>query len=204
MQGSMESGLTRERDLYPRVPESSYPRVVMSPITRLACCCPLVLAFACGGNCPEAKTPDDEPPPTTSAMSEEPLDDETSESQAEESEDETTEDEAADEAPPKAAEPDFPPNASVDEAIAAVPQGSERLNLDNETLAKPLQNPDLYEPCNPGSQHFTLKIAVWNGRAVGVDVKTKNQKLAECLAGRIREIEWDDKVPSLNTIEYGF
>jgi hypothetical protein len=139
-------------------------------------------------------------------MAEEPLDDEPSESDAadEADDDEAGDEDTTEEAPPPVAEPDFPENASVEEAIAAVPQGSERLNLDNEALAKPLQNPDVYEPCNPGSQHFTLKIAVWNGRAVGVDVKTKNQKLAECLAGRIRDLEWDDKVPSLNTIEYGF
>ena len=45
---------------------------------------------------------------------------------------------------------------------------------------------------------------MWRGKAVAIDLTTtpKNPKLAECLKGRIREITWPAKVPSLNTVEY--
>ena len=110
-------------------------------------------------------------------------------------------------APPKKeeiVEPTFTPDMSVEEAIKAVPASAERLNVDQETLSKPLQEESLYEPCKPGSAHFKLKVAVWRGKAVAIDLSTtpKNPKLAECLKGRIRELTWPAKVPSLNTVEY--
>jgi hypothetical protein len=51
-----------------------------------------------------------------------------------------------------------------------------------------------------------LKVAVWNGKAVGIDVTTtpKNQKLTDCLTAKIKEIDWPDKVKSLNTVEFQF
>ncbi|HET9958382.1 MAG TPA: hypothetical protein VFQ61_27995 [Polyangiaceae bacterium] len=102
------------------------------------------------------------------------------------------------------AEPAFSETMSVDEAIKAVPAGFERRNIDQETLGKPLQDAGVYEPCKPGSARVKLRVAVWEGRAVGVDVTTtpKNEKLAECIKGRIRELKWDARVKSLNTIEY--
>lgn len=95
---------------------------------------------------------------------------------------------------------------SVDEAIRAVPSGWERRNMDQETLGKPLQNVAVYEPCKPGSARVKLRVAVWNGKAVGVDVTTtpKNEKLADCIKSKVRELTWDKKVKSLNTIEYQF
>jgi hypothetical protein len=101
-------------------------------------------------------------------------------------------------------EPNFTPDMSVEDAIKAIPQASERMNVDQETLSKPLQEESLYAPCKPGTAHFTFRIAVWRGKAVAIDMSTtpKNQKLAECLKGRIREITWPAKVPSLNTVEY--
>jgi hypothetical protein len=156
----------------------------------------LLLLVACGGSTPEPQTADDldpidEPPPAARRV--EPA----------------AEDDApdADEEPARGAaaapEPDFPENASVDEAIAAVPRDMDRLNVDPERLAEPLQNPEVYEPCKPGNQRFDLRVAIWNGRAVGVDVQTKNAKLADCLRERIREVQWPDRVRSLNTIEFG-
>lgn|SRR4051812_7528618 len=100
-------------------------------------------------------------------------------------------------------EPTFTADMSVDDAIKAA-QSTERLNVDQETLSKPLEEPTLYEPCKPGQTHFTLRVAVWRGKAVAIDLTTtpKNPKLAECLKGRIRELTWPAKVPSLNTVEY--
>jgi len=101
-------------------------------------------------------------------------------------------------------EPEFKEGMSVDEATKAVPTGIERRNIDQETLGKPLQELSVYEPCKPGSARVKLKVAVWDGRAVGIDVSTtpKNEKLAECIKQRIAELKWEKKVKSLNTIEY--
>jgi hypothetical protein len=107
---------------------------------------------------------------------------------------------------PEPKDPEFKENGSVDEAIAAVPVSSERLNIDQETLGKPLQDPALYEPCKPGNARFKFRVAVWNGKAVGLDMTStpKNPKLEECIKGRIRELTWRDKVRALNTVEYSF
>jgi hypothetical protein len=159
------------------------------------------LALGCGGSCPE---PEAVAPP--SKASEEAAIEEELEPEPTSAADTVGAEEEVAETKKRApsAEPNFPANATVDEAIAAVPQGSERLNVDRDVLAEPLQNPDVYAPCNPGTQHFTFKVAVWNGRAVGVDVKVKDAKLATCLESRLREVEWKTKVRSLETIEYGF
>jgi hypothetical protein len=108
--------------------------------------------------------------------------------------------------PADAPAPAFKENGSVKEAIDAVPQGAQRLNIDQEALGRPLGNVELYEPCKPGNQHFKAKIAVWDGKAVGLDLTTtpKNQKFADCIAERIRSITWPDKVKSLNIVEYTF
>jgi hypothetical protein len=104
------------------------------------------------------------------------------------------------------AEPVFSDGMSVDEAIRAVPPGAERRNIDQETLGKPLQDLSIYEACKPGSARFKVRVAVWNGKAVGIDltVTPKNEKLADCIKGKIREVTWEKKVKSLNTIEYQF
>jgi len=101
------------------------------------------------------------------------------------------------------ADPAFTPDMSVEEAIKAA-QSTERLNVDQETLSKPLEEQALYEPCKPGTTHFKLRVAVWRGKAVAIDLSTtpKNPKFTECLKGRIRELTWPAKVPSLNTVEY--
>ena len=103
-------------------------------------------------------------------------------------------------------DPTFPENASVDQAIKAVPQGVERRNIDPDTLAKPLQDLALYEPCKPGAAKVKFRIAIWDGKAVGIDISStpKNDKLTDCSKGKLREITWEKKVKSLNTIEYQF
>ncbi|MEP7049274.1 MAG: hypothetical protein ABJB12_02930 [Pseudomonadota bacterium] len=150
----------------------------------------VLLAAACGGSTPPAESPATTPPPeaaATPAPSATPAEPEP-------------------EATPKkeeVVEPTFTENMSVDEAIKAA-QATERLNVDQETLSKPLQDEALYAPCKPGAAHFTMRIAVWRGKAVAMDLTTtpKNPKLAECLKGRIHELTWPAKVPSLNTVEY--
>lgn len=107
---------------------------------------------------------------------------------------------------PMGADPTFTDSMTVDEAIQAVPPDADRLNIEQERLAEPLQQSDLYEPCKLGAGHFKARVAVWNGRAVGVDIETQpqNPKLARCLDQQIREVKWSDKVRSLNTVEYSY
>ena len=107
----------------------------------------------------------------------------------------------------KSVKPEFKENSSVEEAIKAVPPGAERMNMDQDALAEPLKDMKLYEPCKPRpADHAKIRIAVWEGKAVGVDIETtpKNQKLADCINQQIRQLTWRDSVPSLNTIEFGF
>lgn len=86
--------------------------------------------------------------------------------------------------------------------MAAIPRGTQRSNIDQDALGAPLQNVSLYDPCKPGGQHFKLRVAVWNGHAVGIDVTTSNKKLAECVKKQLRTVTWPDKVRSLNTVEF--
>jgi hypothetical protein len=153
---------------------------------------------ACGGSKPPAEDPSTAAPASDSAAA--------SVAAAPPSDDSAPKPDA-ESAPPKkedVPEPTFTPDMSVEDAIKAIPQGTERLNVDQETLSKPLQEESLYDPCKPGSTHFKLRIAVWRGKAVAIDLTTtpKNPKLAECLMGRIRDLTWPAKVPSLNTVEY--
>ena len=108
--------------------------------------------------------------------------------------------------PAEVAEPEFKEGGSVDDAIKAVPQGTPRLNIETEALSKPLMDGKLYEPCKLGSGHFKVKVAVWNGKAVGIDLTTtpNNPKLGDCIKTQIRGVAWPDKVKSLNTVEYQF
>ena len=160
----------------------------------------LVLCFAaCGGSKPPAEDASDvaspPPPAETAAATPAPKSDEPAPKADEPSAKPKKED---------VPEPEFTPDMTVDQAIKAIPQSAERVNVDQETLSKPLQEESLYEPCKVSSNHFKLRIAVWRGKAVAIDLTTtpKNPKLAECLKGRIREITWPAKVPSLNTVEY--
>jgi hypothetical protein len=107
--------------------------------------------------------------------------------------------------PSSEAEPEFKEGMSVDEAIKAVPHDAQRMNLDSDALGAPLTDQKLYEPCKLGhNQHFKVRVAIWNGKAVGLDVTTEpnNPKAAECISRQIRGITWRDKVPSLNSVEY--
>jgi hypothetical protein len=154
-----------------------------------------LLLSSCGGSKP--------PPEEPSTSVEEPTSPPPEESK---NDIEQKTDEPSEKPPAAVAEPEFKEGGSVDDAIKAVPQGTPRLNMETEVLSKPLMDGKLYEPCKLGTAHFKVKVAVWDGKAVGIDLTTtpNNPKLAECLKGRIREITWEDKVKSLNTVEYQF
>lgn len=162
----------------------------------------LLFLVGCGGARPAAASADGESPADAPAsdVTEAPPSVEAADDAGRESE-----------KPPEAkasevAEPVFTETMSVAQAEAAIPQGTPRSNLDQEALAKPLQDPNAFESCKIGSAHFQVKVAIWNGKAVGVDLTTKpkNPKLAECLGARIRQLEWPDRVRSLNTVEFQY
>jgi hypothetical protein len=156
-----------------------------------------LLVSGCGGSTP----PPEEPTNTVESPTETPPPEE-AKPDAEPKEDEAPKEKPGANVP----DPEFKENGSVDDAIKAVPQGTPRLNIETEALSKPLMDIKLYEPCKLGSAHFKMKVAVWNGKAVGIDLTTtpNNPKLADCIKGRIREVTWQDKVKSLNTVEYQF
>lgn len=163
----------------------------------------------CGGSNPEAA--DASNPPDDESKSSASMDTDKSESKGDEDKSASSKDDSKKDDESKKSDdptkddsggPAFPENASVAQAIAAVPKGTQRSNIDAETLAEPLNKPDLYAPCKVGSQHFKLKVAVWNGKAVGIDITTTNKALAECVKKQVQGIEWRDKVKSLNTVEY--
>jgi hypothetical protein len=160
--------------------------------TRLVALGVVCCLSGCGGSSPPAEAPDPvlaepEPEPEPAPELEEPA--------------ETAPTESA------GAEPEFNEGMSVDEAINAVPQGSERVNVDPDELGKPLTDMKVYEPCKAKpNEHAKIRVAIWDGRAVGIDVETtpKNDKLAECIKEQIRALSWKDKVRSLNTVEFAF
>jgi hypothetical protein len=156
-------------------------------------CCVSVgaLLLACTKT-PPPETPEEDP---TSALEDDPKA-ETSESSSE-----TEQSPAAEE------QPTFTPGMSVEEAIAAVPSTAQRIHIEEEALAEPLKAPEVYEPCKlKGHEHFSIRVAVWQGRAVGLDITTKpvNAELASCLRTAIERLEWKDKVQSLNTVEFNY
>jgi hypothetical protein len=103
-----------------------------------------------------------------------------------------------------AGEPEFKDGMSVNDAINAVPQGTPRENIDQETLGEPLKDQKTWASCKlTPADHFRINVAIWNGRAVGVDVDSKNKRVADCIKQAVRSVVWRDKVKSLNIVEYG-
>lgn len=168
-----------------------------------AALCSLVLA-GCGGSAPEPKDATDEAAPKTESKEEPKAEssdegDTTPTTEKKEESEDSKKSEAT-----SGSDPTFPEGASVDQAMAAVPKGTARANIDQDRLAEPLQQQSVFAPCKVGAQHFKVRVAVWAGQAVGVDVTTANKKLAECIDKQVRGISWPDKVRSLNTVEYSF
>lgn len=102
-------------------------------------------------------------------------------------------------------EPKFTPGMSVNEAIAAVPKGWEYIGIEPDALGAPLSDLKLYEPCklNP-SQHFQLRVAIWDGKPVGIDVKSANKALATCIKEQVAQVSWRNRVKAINTVDYSY
>ncbi len=157
-----------------------------------------IFLLACGGSEPPAEVPTAEPAPPPAAVALPPAPEPSAEPVADVS--------PKEEPKPVVPEPQFTDGMSVADAVKAVPQGAERANIDQETLSKPIQDFAVYEPCKPGAGHVKMKIAVWDGKAVGLDVTAtpKNDKLVACVKDRLKTLTWQAHVKSLNTVEYSF
>lgn len=168
----------------------------------------LVVGFSgCAASTPPAHSVDDEEYGADDGVEEETSDSTTEDSLGSASEEDVAPpvEEAVQDVP--APEPEFTDGMSVNDAINAVPPGVPRVNVETESLSAPLMDFSVYEPCKLApSQHFSIKVAVWEGRAVGIDVKTtpKNPTAEACLKERVQGLAWADSVKSLNTVEYGF
>jgi hypothetical protein len=109
-------------------------------------------------------------------------------------------------AAPAPAKVEFPPHATVDQAIKAVPQGQPRMNMADDALRAPLLDLKQYDKCKiPRSTKVTMAVAVYDGAAVGADItsKPKNAKIEACVDEVVRSMTWS-KVPSLNTVNATF
>lgn len=159
----------------------------------------LAASVACGGPAEEPRVPPPAPPPGEEAADPTWNPDPVSQTVSEEAE---PADEAA---PPQRQEPQFTPGMSVNDAIAAVPSHYDFVGLDAEVLAKPLQDPALYEPCKVTNRsRFTVRLAVWDGRVVGADVKAEDPNLARCIDGLVRQLEYQERALSINTVEFSY
>jgi len=96
---------------------------------------------------------------------------------------------------------------SVTQATNAVPPGTDRVEIEQEVLVAPLMQTELYEPCKlKGNQRFFVKVAIWDGRVVGLDLETqpKNSTVDACLRHQIEGLTWKKKAKSLSTVEFNY
>jgi len=163
-----------------------------------------LLSSGCGGSSPEPQYPEE-------AVSGEEASDPTWETGDEYSADseQAPADDAATASPAtgegERKEPVFTEGMTVEQAIGAVPSHYDYIGLDQDVLAKPLTQIETYKECNvKQSDKFTVRIAVWDGKVVGADVKSPNQALQQCIDRVVRQLEYKDKVESINTVEYTF
>src|SRR3954469_530018 len=104
----------------------------------------LFLAFsatACGGGAAPAPPPEPPPPAQESAKADMP---EATPAAAAEKPAAAASTAAAPAPPPKV---EFPPHASVDQAIQAIPQGAPRLNMSHDLMQAPLLELQRYDKC---------------------------------------------------------
>jgi hypothetical protein len=158
--------------------------------------CLAALGLGCAGQAQEAEAP---PEAATEEPSPAPEPEPTS--------NEARAEKLAPEPPATAVEPEFKPGMSVLEAVNAIPQGAERVEIEHEVLVAPLMQTELYAPCKlRGNQRFSVKVAVWDGRVVGLDIDAspKSQSVEECLRKQIESVTWKKKVKSLSTVEFNY
>jgi hypothetical protein len=86
-----------------------------------------------------------------------------------------------------------PSQAGVDAAIKAVPTNSPVGNLSKSQLEAPLRDKARFDHCGiPYGTHGEIAAVVYNGAALGVDVKTtpNDRALNFCIERAVRQMTW--------------
>lgn len=98
------------------------------------------------------------------------------------------------------------PLPSFEEAMAAGSVRSTGKDLSNAELARPLAaGPWLADCGTPDSMRVTVKVAIREGRAVGVTVKTSpaDQRIERCVEQAVAELRWPESTAmDAVTVEY--
>jgi len=96
----------------------------------------------------------------------------------------------------------FPPRAGVDAALAVVPRGVPAGRLDRDKLEGPLRDRARFARCAvPKDADIQIDAVIYNGAAVGVDVRANPRELALefCIEQVIRETSWVQE-PAVNRV----
>jgi hypothetical protein len=99
-----------------------------------------------------------------------------------------------------------PPQAGVDAAIKAVPSTVPVGTLSKNVLEAPLQDRARFEHCAiPYGTHGEIAAVVYNGSALGVDVKTKpnDRALNFCIEHTVRQMTWIKEL-AVNKVKVSF
>ena len=101
---------------------------------------------------------------------------------------------------------DAPAQAGVDAAIKAVPSTVPGGTLSQRALEAPLQDKARFEHCRiPYGTHGEIAAVVYNGAALGVDVKTKpnDRALNFCIERSVRQLTWTREL-AVNKVKVSF
>jgi hypothetical protein len=101
---------------------------------------------------------------------------------------------------------DTPPQAGVDAAIKAVPSTIPIGNMSKGVLEAPLRDRARFEHCRiPYGTHGEIAAVVYNGAALGVDVKTKpnDRALNFCIERTVRQMTWLKEL-AVNKVKVSF
>lgn len=110
-------------------------------------------------------------------------------------------------AAPASAKPTFEAGMSVDEATNAAPFAVNAVEVDLAELEKPLMSSGIGSACSiPSSQKYKVKVAVYEGKAVGIDVTTMPASEAKeaCIRQQIEGMSWGVQEESINLVELTF
>jgi len=101
---------------------------------------------------------------------------------------------------------DAPPQAGVEAAIKAVPSTVPVGSLSKNVLEGPLHDRARFEHCAiPYGTHGEIAAVVYNGSALGVDVKTKpnDRALNFCIERTVRQMTWVKEL-AVNKVKVSF
>jgi len=101
---------------------------------------------------------------------------------------------------------DAPPQAGVDAAIKAVPTTIPVGTLSKRALEEPLRDRARFDHCRiPYGTHGEIAAVVYNGSALGVDVKTNpnDRALNFCIERTVRQITWVKEL-AVNKVKVSF